>query len=63
MKIVSKSPEVQQEFKDVKGKVISDFQNQIQENWMEELRNQHKIKVYKRTVKKLKKEMDIYSEE
>ncbi len=63
VKIVSKSPEVQQEFKDVKGKVISDFQNQIQENWMEELRNQHKIKVYKRTVKKLKKEMDIYSEE
>lgn len=62
VKIVSKEPSLQREFKDVKGKVISDYQNQIQEDWLEALRGQHKIKFYKRTVKKLKKEMEIYSE-
>lgn len=62
VKIVSTEPAVQQAFDDVKGRVISDFQNQIQEDWLEELRGQHKVKFYKRTVKKLKKEMEIYSE-
>jgi uncharacterized C2H2 Zn-finger protein len=42
--------------------VISDYQNHIQKAWLSGLRAKHKIKIYKRTVKKLASEMEIYSE-
>jgi len=62
VKILTKQDAVLQEFEDVKGKVISDFQNDIQENWMEQLRAKHTIKIYKRRVKKVASKMEIYSE-
>lgn len=62
VKVFSKTDAIQEEFEDIKGKVISDYQNEIQENWLSDLRSKHKIKVYKRTVKKLASEMEIYSE-
>lgn len=62
VKITSKEVSFIQEFEDVKGKVISDFQNEIQENWMQELRAKHKVKIYKRRVKKAASKMGIYSE-
>ena len=62
VKIAASNPEKSQEFDAVKGKVVSDYQNFIQENWMESLRSKHKVKVYKRTVRKLKSEMKLYSE-
>lgn len=62
VKITSKEASFIQEFEDVKGKVISDFQNEIQENWMQDLRAKHKVKIYKRRVKKAASKMEIYSE-
>lgn len=62
IKVFEKEEAVQQEFDNIKGKVISDFQNKIQEDWLASLRAKHKVKVYKRTVKKLASEMEIYSE-
>jgi peptidyl-prolyl cis-trans isomerase SurA len=62
VKILTNEAAVLQEFEDVKGKVISDFQNEIQDNWMEELRAKHTIKIYKRRVKKVASKMGIYSE-
>ena len=62
VKVFSKTDIIQQEFKDVKGKVISDYQNDIQERWLSELRAKHKIKIYQRTVKKLASEMEMYNE-
>lgn len=62
VKVFSKQDAIQQEFKEIKGKVISDYQNDIQETWLSELRAKHKIKVYKRRVKKLASEMEMYSE-
>ena len=62
VKIVTKEAAFLQEFDEVKGKVISDFQDDIQSNWMEELRAKHSIKIYKRRVKKLASKMEIYSE-
>ena len=44
-----------EKFEDVKGYVESDYQNKIQKEWMESLRNQSKVKYYKRQVKKLEK--------
>ncbi|WP_152287753.1 peptidylprolyl isomerase [Flavicella marina] len=52
----------QEEFDDVKGKVTSDYQNEIQEKWLTGLRNKHKVKIYKRRVKELASEMEVYSE-
>lgn len=62
VKILSKEGSIQQELEDVRGKVINDYQNEIQENWLNELRSKHKIKVYKRRVKKVAKKMEVYGE-
>lgn len=62
VKVFSKKDAVQEEYDEIKGKVISDYQNKIQENWIAEIRSKHKVKVYKKTLKKLTSEMDIYSE-
>lgn len=62
VKIATSTPKKSQEFDAVKGKVVSDYQNFIQDNWMDSLRSKHKVKVYKRTVRKLKSEMKLYSE-
>lgn len=62
VKVFSNEDSVQQEFEDIKGKVISDYQNHIQETWLSELRAKHKIKIYKRRVKKLASEMKMYGE-
>lgn len=62
VRIEEMTSEKDQTFEQVKGEVVSDYQNFIQDNWMKSLRSKHKIKVYKRTVKKLKSEMELYSE-
>ncbi|WP_139959148.1 peptidylprolyl isomerase [Flavicella sediminum] len=61
VKILEIKEEVQQEFEDVKGKVINDYQNEIQKNWLEELRAKHKIKVYKHRLRSTKKLMENYN--
>jgi len=62
VKVFERKPAVQEDFDSVKGRVISDFQNAIQEKWLSELREKHKVKINKRTVKNIASEMKIYSE-
>ncbi|MDP2686772.1 MAG: peptidylprolyl isomerase [Aequorivita sp.] len=42
---------------DVKGKVLSNYQNDIETKWMQELRSKYKVEVDKKTLKRLKKEL------
>lgn len=39
----------------VRGKVMADYQNHLEQKWMEELRKKYNVKVNKRVLKKLKK--------
>lgn len=45
-------------FEETKGRVISDYQNYLEETWMQELHKKHKVEVNKKTLKKIKKELD-----
>ena len=62
VKIFSATEAKQQEFEDVKGKVMNDYQNVVQENWLQELRAKHAIKVNKRKLRSTRKLMETYSE-
>lgn len=42
---------------DVKGKVLSNYQNDIEARWMQELHSKYKVEVDKKTLKQLKKEL------
>jgi peptidyl-prolyl cis-trans isomerase SurA len=44
------------ELDDVRGKVMSNYQVQLEEDWMDSLRKKFKVEVNKKTLKKLKKE-------
>jgi len=46
------------EYKDVKGLVISNYQNKVEKDWMQSLRDKYKVVINKRTLKKVKKELD-----
>ncbi|MCH9660168.1 MAG: peptidylprolyl isomerase [Bacteroidetes bacterium] len=43
---------------DVKGKVLSDFQAQVEKDWMQSLRDSYKVTMNKKALKKLKKKLD-----
>lgn len=60
VKVFSVSKEEQQDFHDVKGKVMNDYQNAIQKNWLQELRNKHKVKVHKWKLRSTRKLMETY---
>ncbi len=45
------------EFDEVKGKVLSDYQNEVEKQWMESLRAKYEVEVNKRTLKRLRKEL------
>ncbi len=45
------------QYEDVKGKVMSDYQNLVEKRWMDELRAKYKVEVNPKTLKKLKKEL------
>src|SRR5690606_10206561 len=42
---------------DVKGRVISVYQNEIEKNWMAELHSKYTVVVDKKTLKRVKKEL------
>ncbi len=42
-----------QELKSVKGEVMNDYQNYLEEKWIADLREKNKIKVHKKQLKKL----------
>ncbi len=44
-------------FNEVKGRVISDFQNEVEKEWMKSLKEKYTVKVNEKTLKKIKKEL------
>jgi len=50
-------PPSQKSFEEVKGKVVSGYQEEIEEKWMASLHDKYKVKVNKKVLKKLKKEL------
>lgn len=44
-------------FDEVKGKVISDYQNTLEQEWMQSLRNKYTINVNQKELKKVKKQL------
>lgn len=45
-------------FEEIKGRVLSDYQTFIEEQWMDQLRAKYKVEINKKTLKKLKKELN-----
>jgi peptidyl-prolyl cis-trans isomerase SurA len=45
-------------YDDVKGRVISDFQKQLEADWMRELRNANNVVINKKALKKVKRQID-----
>jgi peptidyl-prolyl cis-trans isomerase SurA len=43
---------------EVKGKVMSDYQNYLEKKWMEELRRKYTVEINKKALKKVKKELN-----
>ncbi|MCF6350443.1 MAG: peptidyl-prolyl cis-trans isomerase [Flavobacteriaceae bacterium] len=48
-------PNSQKKLSDTKGKVISDYQNYLEKEWIKNLRNKYTYKINKKTLKKLTK--------
>ena len=42
---------------DVKGKVISSYQNELETQWMDSLRSKYTVEVNKRTLKRVKRKL------
>lgn len=50
-------PEGIKKLDDVRGRVVSDYQVELEKQWMEQLRSKYKVEVNKRTLRKLKKRL------
>jgi peptidyl-prolyl cis-trans isomerase SurA len=51
-------PPMQKELDDVRGRVLSDYQVKVEENWIQGLRAKYTVVLNKKTLKRLKKELD-----
>ena len=60
VKILGQKEAMIQPIGEIKGKVISDYQNQIQEDWLRSLRAEHSLKINKRRLRKIKKQLSFY---
>lgn len=58
VKVLEILPPMQKSLDDVRGRVLSDFQVKVEEDWIESLRNKYDVSVNKKTLKKLKKKLD-----
>lgn len=56
--VKSKLPAGPKTFEEVKGKVLSDFQNFVEDEWINSLRAKYNVEINKKTLKRLKKEFD-----
>ena len=50
-------PATAQEFDEIKGKVINDYQNKLEQEWLSSLENGHKVTVDKQVFEAVKKEL------
>lgn len=55
VKVEQLIPAREKKLKDVKGRVLSDYQNHLEIKWMEGLRQKYKVEVNKKALKKVKK--------
>ncbi len=62
VKILKVKGAEQEVLSDIKGKVIGDYQNLLQDQWLQNLRKGHSVKVVKSTVKNIRQENNCYSE-
>ncbi|WP_339612049.1 peptidylprolyl isomerase, partial [uncultured Planktosalinus sp.] len=46
-------PETHKSLKEIRGKVMSDYQNYLEKQWMQELREKYNVKINKKAVKRL----------
>ena len=46
------------EFTNVRGIVLSNYQSEIEKRWMQSLRDKYKVEINKKSLKKIKKELD-----
>ncbi|GAA4107606.1 peptidylprolyl isomerase [Aquimarina addita] len=46
-------------FEETKGKVINDFQENLEKTWLTKLKNKYKVEVNRKTLKQIKKELSI----
>jgi peptidyl-prolyl cis-trans isomerase SurA len=44
--------------KEIKGRVMSEYQNDLEKKWMEDLRQKYKVEINKKALKKVKKELN-----
>ncbi len=51
-------PKGNKTFEEAKGKVISDYQNSIEEQWLETLNKQYKVKIDDKVLQKVKKQLN-----
>ncbi|PKA82063.1 peptidyl-prolyl cis-trans isomerase SurA [Ulvibacter sp. MAR_2010_11] len=51
-------PPSEKTFEEVRGKVLSDYQNYLEKTWMQELHEKHKVEVNKKELKKVIKELN-----
>ena len=58
VKVVEVIPPGPNELDDVKGKVISEYQTLLEEQWMESLRTKHKVEIRNKALKRIRKELN-----
>jgi peptidyl-prolyl cis-trans isomerase SurA len=51
-------PPSTKELKEVKGRVMSEYQTKVEKEWIQSLHEAYNVEVNKKTLKKLKKELD-----
>ncbi len=51
-------PPMQKSLEDVRGRLVSDYQIKVEEDWMKSLRAKYNVKVNKKVLKKIKKELN-----
>ncbi|MHA7058103.1 peptidylprolyl isomerase [Aquimarina sp. M1] len=58
-KVLEVMPSRLKTFEETKGKVINDFQEELERKWLNELRKKYSVELNKKTLKKIKKELSI----
>ncbi|MFD2565471.1 peptidylprolyl isomerase [Aquimarina rubra] len=58
-KVLEIMPSRVKTFEETKGRVINDFQEDLERKWLNELRKKYSIELNKKTLKKIKKELSI----
>ncbi|WP_378176809.1 peptidylprolyl isomerase [Aquimarina sp. SS2-1] len=58
-KVLEVMPARVKTFEETKGKVINDFQEDLEKKWLNELRKKYSVEINNKTLKKIKKELSI----